>query len=427
MGKSIYTICLDLQNVDSQTTLYAKQGDTDRIIHFTLRDGGKAFELKDTDILVLSTITPGGKTIEESVEIKNGTAVYEFSEYLTASIGAMNVELRIYSEGKNVISASFTLVVEARNGVAKSVTEQDSFTALDTVYAQAQKAIEDAEIATTSAYNASVRANAAAEVANEAAESANNAADHAESAASDATQATESANNAVTSVGGAIEEARHATSAAASAAEDATSAANNADEKAYLASDAAQFANIESQGAIEAAKKANDAAKRANDAIDRLENEGLNIDKSLFANAIADSKSGTVVVLTDVSPFEHTLGVRARYTTPPKQTYTVESSNEYYVSITDADLFVQKTIEAGFTYEPNEMVEFSLGLVTDDAPYPLYYNGNKIMDVDENCGLTFPELTNNTIYITVYSHLATAEVYQLGKNLFELSHQQIRL
>ena len=263
MGKAIYTICLDLQNVDSQTTMYAKQGDTDRIIHFTLRDGGKAFELKDTDIAVLSTITPGGKTIEESVGIKNGTAVYEFSEYLTASVGAMNVEVRIYSEGKNIITASFTLVVEARNGVAKSVTEQDSFTALDDVYSRTQKAIENAEIATTIANNAGDRANKATE-------NANNAAERAERAAYDATQATESANNAVTSVGGAIEEARLATSAAQSAAEEATEAANNAENMAYQASDAAQFANIEAQRAGDAANRANEAAEKIEDRSDEV-------------------------------------------------------------------------------------------------------------------------------------------------------------
>ena len=270
MGKSIYTICLDLQNVDSQETIYAKQGDTDRLINFTLRDGGKPFVLKETDVVVLSTITPEGNTIEESVNTKSGIAIYEFSRELTASIGAMNVELRIYSEGKNVITASFTLVVEARNGVAKSVTEQDSFTALDTVYAQTQKAIEDAEIATTNANDASGRANAAAEVANKAAESANDAAANAESAASDATQATESANNAVTSVGGAIEEARHATSAAQSAAEEATEAANNAENMAYQASDAAQFANIEAQRAGDAANRANEAAEKIEDRSDEV-------------------------------------------------------------------------------------------------------------------------------------------------------------
>ena len=555
MGKSIYTICLDLQNVDSQVTMYAKQGDTDRTIHFTLRDGGKAFELKDTDIAVLSTITPGGKTIEESVGIKSGTAVYEFSEYLTASVGAMNVEVRIYSEGKNIITASFTLVVEARNGVAKSVTEQDSFTALDQVYARANKAIEGAQIATLAANKAGNHAIESAEVANEAAEVANEAAEHAERAAYDATQAAESANNAVMRIEGAIEDSRDATLFAQSAGESANESASNAEEKACLASDAAQFANTEAQGAIVAAQKAYDAAERANDAIDRLENEGLDIDKSLFANAITDSKSGEIVVLTDVSPFEHTLDVKARsknaldqnnpvkaqtnskgegwmqedgswigynayymqlcfgvyrltkgqsvtisfdvdavgsngcmllgtslgtsnilskicglgkntftytatdnidiyvtftdyetsgnfvlknimlcygtdseYTpyidvTSTEPTYTVTSSNEQYVTITDADLFVQKTKEAGVKYKLGEEVVFALNMVTDDVPYSLTYNGNKIMDVYENYGLDFPDLTNGAIYITVLCEDKNVYVQRYGKSLFDFEYK----
>ena len=312
MGKSIYTICLDLQNVDSQETIYAKQGDTDRIINFTLRDGGKPFVLKETDVVVLSTITPEGNTIEESVNTKSGIAIYEFSRELTASIGAMNVELRIYSEGKNVITASFTLVVEARNGVAKDVTAQDSFDALDKVYARANKAIEGAQTATLAANDAGDEALEAAKGANEAAKDANDAADRADRASYEATQSSDLANNAAMRIDGAIEESRAVTSFAQSAGESANEAARNAEEKAYLASDAAQFANIEAHGAIVAAQKAYDATERANDAIDRLENEGLNIDKSLFANAITDSKSGEIVVLTDVSPFEHTLGVKAR-------------------------------------------------------------------------------------------------------------------
>ena len=305
MGKSIYTICLDLQNVDSQVTIYAKQGDTDRTIHFTLRDGGKAFELKDTDIVALSTVTPEGKTIEESVTLKNGIAVYEFSPVLTASIGAMNVELRVYSEGKNVISSSFTLVVEARNNVARDITAQDSFTLLDEVYARANLAIEGAVSATKTATEAGAYANEQAQYASESAL-------EAQSAANEARVSAENANNAVELVQGAIEESRRVTVYAQSAAEEATEAATNAENMAYRASEAAQFANMEGESAKEATIKANEASKRANDAADRIENAEIDIDKTLFASAIKDSKSGTTVVLTDVSPFEHTLGVRAR-------------------------------------------------------------------------------------------------------------------
>lgn len=312
MGKSIYTICLDLQKVDSQETIYAKQGDTDRLINFTLRDGGKPFVLKETDVVVLSTITPEGNTIEESVNTKSGIAIYEFSRELTASIGAMNVELRIYSEGKNVITASFTLVVEARNGVAKDVTAQASFEALDEVYARANEAIEGAQNATLAANDARDEAKKAAKDAIEATQEAYDAADRADRASADAVQSSDEAKKAAGRIEGAIEESEAATSLAQLAEARANEAAGIAEEKAYLASDAAQLANIEAQGAIEAAQTAYDAAERANDAIDRLENEGLDIDKSLFANAITDSKSGEIVVLTDVSPFEHILGVKAK-------------------------------------------------------------------------------------------------------------------
>ena len=137
MGKAIYTMTLDLNTTFSQSTVYAKQGDTDRQLIITLRSEGKAFSV-DGALVVLSTTTPSGKVIEESTELIDNKIIYNFSKEITASVGSMDVELRIYKDG-TVISPTFTLVVEERNN-STPVVESDSFKALDELYVSTNEA-----------------------------------------------------------------------------------------------------------------------------------------------------------------------------------------------------------------------------------------------------------------------------------------------
>ena len=207
MGKAIYTMTLDVQSTVSQATVYAKQGDTNRQIHFIFRNEGAPYEISENDLLVLSAKTPEGKTIEESVSVIGGEAIYDFSQALTASVGMMDVEIRLYKAGEIIISPSFTLVVEARVETADDVVAHPSYTALDETYKGVSALKAGLEEVTA-------RAEGAASDASLAADSANTKAMIAEGAASNATDA---ANRAGTAAGNAITAASTANTAAARA------------------------------------------------------------------------------------------------------------------------------------------------------------------------------------------------------------------
>lgn len=127
--------------------------------------------------------------------------------------------------------------------------------------------------------------------------------DNANAAATLATNAATNANTAAGAVNDAIEEAEAAIKNADGAAMNASREAGNANSAAENANWATDRANAATEEAITATDKANDAAIKANSAA-----SGIN-DK--FANALKGEASGAIVAITDISPVEHTVDIKA--------------------------------------------------------------------------------------------------------------------
>ena len=136
MSEAIYEIALDLHSTMSQASLSVKQGDTDRKVYISLREDGKPYRIERGAFAVFSTITPEGKVIEDNCIVEDNKIVYGFTEALTASVGVMDVEIRLYDvNSKHIISPVFTLIVDPRAAVGDKVKEAtDSFTSLDGMY-----------------------------------------------------------------------------------------------------------------------------------------------------------------------------------------------------------------------------------------------------------------------------------------------------
>ena len=136
MSEAIYEIALDLHSTMSQASLAVKQGDTDRKVYISLREDGKPYRIERGAFAVFSTITPEGKVIEDNCIVEDNKIVYGFTEVLTASVGVMDVEIRLYDvNSKHIISPVFTLIVDPRAAVGDKVKEAtDSFTSLDGMY-----------------------------------------------------------------------------------------------------------------------------------------------------------------------------------------------------------------------------------------------------------------------------------------------------
>lgn len=133
--EAIYSITLDLHSTVSQASLAARQGDTDRELHIMLRESGENYALEKGSYVVLSTVTPKGNDICDYCVINHNVIVYKFTPELVASCGVMDIDVSVYDANDKLITAPvFTLVVTARANVSEKVEKSDSYTALDKLF-----------------------------------------------------------------------------------------------------------------------------------------------------------------------------------------------------------------------------------------------------------------------------------------------------
>lgn len=164
MNYSIYRFSLELQSVQSQTSIPVRRGDTSREWRITLSDGGKSYIIEDGCLAKLTIKRPTGSRLEMFCTVKNNTTiVYSFdqNENTAAVEGIHDCDITLYGlDGKKVGSASFTMVVSERViNDDDIVLTDDDFTAVDAMLAkEAQRQVDEdnrveAENARSSAEN----------------------------------------------------------------------------------------------------------------------------------------------------------------------------------------------------------------------------------------------------------------------------------
>ena len=249
MKDSAYKISLDINEHGSQVALKAKQSDTGRKIHISLRAGGTPYTIAEDCYAVFEATKPDGSILYNACTIEGNEIIYEFTEQTCAAVGRSRCEIKLYGlDDKLITSPRFALLVDGTVYPDGRVVSTDEFSALTQMVSDTL----EAKKATSEAAEA---ANTATENANEATENAN--------------KATESA---VTATGVANDSARSAQDSSIAA----NQAAQNATEAAALAADKADRANLSAQLADDmalaadvAASKASQAAGEANAAADK--------------------------------------------------------------------------------------------------------------------------------------------------------------
>ncbi len=214
--------------------------------------------------------------------------------------------------------------------IGEKVTEAETAEAKASV--SAGKALESEIKAKTSEENAKLSENNAKDSETKAKTSENNAKSSENSAKTSETNAKTSENNAKSAETSAKNSADTATSAKNTAESAATSASNSANSAAKSSTEATESANSAEGYAIEAnlsasyALSAEEQAKMALSKTETARDEAeaaasvakstaeiaANEVKKVCASAIPNTASGSVVSLTDISPIEHTLRVKAR-------------------------------------------------------------------------------------------------------------------
>ena len=113
MTNSYYKISLDIHDHGSHVSLKAKKGDTGRILHITLMDGGKPYAITGECRAVFTAKKADGNILYNHCSIIGNSIVYAFTPQTTSSVGKADCEIKLYgAEDKLLTSARFALMVE---------------------------------------------------------------------------------------------------------------------------------------------------------------------------------------------------------------------------------------------------------------------------------------------------------------------------
>ena len=347
MKDSAYKISLDINEHGSQVVLKAKQSDTGRKVHISLRAGGTPYTIAENCYAVFTATKPDGSILYNACTIEGNEIVYEFTEQTCSAIGRSRCEIKLYGlDDKLITSPRFALLIDGTLYPDGSVESTDEFSALTDLISTTLKNIKDATEATQEANEATVYTKVATQNANEATRNADNATENAIAATEAANQATLSAESAsgianqaaeaatqaadlantraagaliaTTNSESATENANQATSAATQATQNANTATENANGAAQSANTAANSANTAARSANTATENANGATNRANEATQAANsaasdanlaaenaNETLSNVSRIVKNTMAAGKvSGERVTMNDAVAFD---------------------------------------------------------------------------------------------------------------------------
>lgn len=222
MHDSYYQISLDINAHGSQSVLKAKQFDTARKIHISLRSGGTPYTIADDCYAVFAGTKPDGSILYNNCAIENNEIIYEFTEQTCAVAGRICCEIKLYGlDDALITSPRFVLLVDGTVYPDGRIESTDEFAALTKMVSdglevikgatesteKANEATEDTKVATQSANAATEAANQATTAATQAAQGANTATENANGATSRANEATQAANNAASAASIAAENA----------------------------------------------------------------------------------------------------------------------------------------------------------------------------------------------------------------------------
>lgn len=172
MNDSRISISIDVSQSTSPVRVMCKQGDTGRVMHISLTDGGYPYIISPDCNAIFTALKPDRNVIREPCTIENGIVVYEFTAQTCSVPGKMMAEIRICGEGdKYLTSASFQLIVE-KTIYSKEETggTESEITYLDQLISDAKRIIESCKEAVRVAKEATNAANKAASDANAAVE-----------------------------------------------------------------------------------------------------------------------------------------------------------------------------------------------------------------------------------------------------------------
>ena len=112
MNASIYRISLELQDTQANVNLDVKRGDTKRILHISLTDGGKPYQISDECTAVFTALKPDGKKVFNDCQISGNEILYTLTPQTVVAEGVCQCEIKLYGADRGLLtSARFELAV----------------------------------------------------------------------------------------------------------------------------------------------------------------------------------------------------------------------------------------------------------------------------------------------------------------------------
>ena len=133
MLESVYKISLDIHEINSQHTLFCKQGDTQRRIVATLIEESELYRISEDCTAAFVAVKPDGKVVFNEARIDGNTILYDFTPQTCNVAGRVMCELRLYGyDNAQITSPGFILNVHPAidTTVVESATEVNVLTGL---------------------------------------------------------------------------------------------------------------------------------------------------------------------------------------------------------------------------------------------------------------------------------------------------------
>ncbi len=119
MLRSNFRFSLDIRDGSGGCVLDMKRGDTHRSLHMMLSDGGCPYYVTDGCFPVLMAKTADGRLLYSNCIVEDGAVVCDLTSAYTATVGAVQCELRLYdapveeggTEGQLLTSATFVIQI----------------------------------------------------------------------------------------------------------------------------------------------------------------------------------------------------------------------------------------------------------------------------------------------------------------------------
>ena len=148
--ESNYRFTLDLQKHQSQTSLPALLGDTDRTLHITFSDEGSPFYIETGCLAMLTIKRPTGTYIQEFCEIRNNsTVIYPFiqNKNTCAVSGIHECDVTLFNfEGEQIASPRFSLIVSENAANSDDINLSDENKNLISAMISAEASRQESEI-----------------------------------------------------------------------------------------------------------------------------------------------------------------------------------------------------------------------------------------------------------------------------------------